>query len=350
MKVASTRNINPLGLLLLFQSLLIHVTAEECNVCKGTYDIPDEFEWKEVVDGKICREVGWEAMFADADDHKCLTDYNLFGYTFCGCEPPVTPPEDPCSLCMDGSAPPVSESPFDNEGFYTCGQIHEYLLNFPQNPDTCHSYHQQGIDKCGCPDMMPSESPSMMPSTSSKPSAAPIIAPDDDDDDDKKRNITVPAIGIGVGSTFVILLGGLFALRKKRNGRGLKRGLGATDMSNVEFIPTVQTHRSDKMGLESVEVFPEIYPYDDEEYGVPDTVPSDTLPTMQSLKKNNGIVRSMVGYDDSSSEEDFDSSSEEDEEDERRSEGSALPFDEDENHKNPMNVRRSPSVSNTIDF
>ena len=184
--------------------------------------------------------------------------------------------------------------------------------------------------------MMSSESPSMMPSASNKPSAAPFIA----FDDDVNPNRVAPAIGIGVGSAFVILVGGLFALKKNQRGRGLKRGLDASDMSKVEFIPTMQT-RSDKMGLESIEVFPENYPYDDEEDRVPDSVPSDTLPTMQSLKKNNVIVRSMVGYDDSSSEED--------EEDERRSEGS-LPFDEDEKHKHPMNVRRSPSVSNTINF
>lgn len=337
---ATTRNINPLGLLLFLQCVIIHVTAEECNVCKGTYDIPAEFEWKEIVGGKICREVGWEAMFINADDEKCLTDYNLVGYTFCGCEPPTQ--ASTCSLCMDGSAPLVSTSPFDNEGFYTCGQINNYLLNFPQNPDTCNSYHQQGIDKCGCPDMMTRNKPSAAPviespSTSNKPSAAPVIASDDDNDVNPR---VAPAIGIGVGSAFIILLGGLFALKKKQRGRGLKRGLDASDMSKVEFIPTVQT-RSDKMGLESIEVFPEIYPYDDEEDGVPDSVPSDTLPTMQSLKKNNGIVRSMVGYDDSSSEED--------EEDESFSDGS-LPFDEDEKHKHPMNVRRSPSVSNTIDF
>mmetsp|Transcript_15917 Transcript_15917/g.23846 ORF Transcript_15917/g.23846 Transcript_15917/m.23846 type:complete len:333 (-) Transcript_15917:147-1145(-) len=330
----ATININSLGLLLFLQCVIVHVTAEECNVCKGTYDIPAEFEWKEIVGGKICREVGWEAMFIDADDEKCLTDYNLVGYTHCGCEPPNQ--ASTCSLCMDGSAPLVSTSPFDNEGFYTCEQINDYLLNFPQSPDTCHSYHQQGIDKCGCPDMMSSESPSMMPSASNKPSAAPFIA----SDDDVNPNRVAPAIGIGVGSAFVILVGGLFALKKNQRGRGLKRGLDASDMSKVEFIPTMQT-RSDKMGLESIEVFPENYPYDDEEDRVPDSVPSDTLPTMQSLKKNNVIVRSMVGYDDSSSEED--------EEDERRSEGS-LPFDEDEKHKHPMNVRRSPSVSNTINF
>jgi len=131
------------------------VKSQECNLCLGGLDtIPDAYLMRPALDGKTCQILGFEAMYYNANDDNCLQHYHLVGYTVCGCEPPPSPPIRSCSLCMDGRAPPDLHSFFDDD-LRTCGYINRFLQLFPQNPEACHSFHLRGIEKCGCPNLLP---------------------------------------------------------------------------------------------------------------------------------------------------------------------------------------------------
>lgn len=187
-----------LGCFFLLQALS-PVKSQECNLCMGGLDtIPDAYLMRPALHGKTCQNLGFEAMYYNANDDNCLRHLHLVGYTICGCEPPPSPPIHSCSLCMDGRAPPDLHSFFDDD-LSTCGFIHRFLQLFPQNPETCHSFHLRGIEKCGCPDLLPrddsmfqsdstllfddptSSSPSTLRSptseTSDAPSSRPILLP-----------------------------------------------------------------------------------------------------------------------------------------------------------------------------
>ncbi len=146
---------------LLILSLVISITpssAGECTICVGTDDIPENYEWKKVLNGMSCRQFAWAALFKEDTDDVCLSRYNLIGYNLCGCDPPVA--KQNCHLCADGSEPTSDYTDVTIDGDFTCQDVHEYLQAFPQNDDTCRSFQAEGEAKCGCkPSSAPSSSP-----------------------------------------------------------------------------------------------------------------------------------------------------------------------------------------------
>lgn len=133
-----------------------------CSICVGSDEIENEYD---TVLQKTCRQLSYEALFSNSDDDICLTHYNLLGFTHCGCGPPPEKPDSNCGLCIDGSMPPLLNSPYDQEGVFTCGEVYDYLLHFPQSSDTCDSFQGAGINMCGCPDIHPSNQPSNFPTS-----------------------------------------------------------------------------------------------------------------------------------------------------------------------------------------
>lgn len=160
--------IKGLGIFFSLGRLITPASAGSCTVCVGTNDIPQAYEWKTVLNGFSCRQYAWAATFKDDTDDICLSHYNLIGYCLCGCSPPPSAKPN-CNLCMDGSEPPNADAFFDDDTVFTCGTVHNYLLAFEQNVDTCHLFQEIGIEKCGCPNISnsPSGSPTFTPAPTS---------------------------------------------------------------------------------------------------------------------------------------------------------------------------------------
>ncbi len=133
--------------------------SSSCTLCLQTPDIPKP-QHIATSDGKTCEQLSVEAQAYSLDDDRCLSHYQLLGYTECGCDLIMpddhSPPSNDqmCTLCHDGSIPSSSDSiTFDSDPntSTTCTQAIDYLHFYHQTSVSCNNFQYKGVVNCGCP-------------------------------------------------------------------------------------------------------------------------------------------------------------------------------------------------------
>ena len=141
-----------------------------CKMCQGevsesVLDIDDGKEYS-------CKGYAGHAMMHHESSAVCKEYYQLIGHAKCcmNDETPQISAEEECSLCVDGSL--LDEYKFNQFGVIalgdwdadvTCLAASSYVSSFESSSNSCSKYQELGVKNCGCPDLLPSHSPSMNP-------------------------------------------------------------------------------------------------------------------------------------------------------------------------------------------
>lgn len=135
------------------------------EVSESVLDIDDGKEYS-------CKGYAGHAMMHHESSAVCKEYYQLIGHAKCcmNDETPQISAEEECSLCVDGSL--LDEYKFNQFGVIalgdwdadvTCLAASSYVSSFESSSNSCSKYQELGVKNCGCPDLLPSHSPSMNP-------------------------------------------------------------------------------------------------------------------------------------------------------------------------------------------
>jgi len=161
---------------------------DECTICYDGSIIEQDFRSVDLANGYTCSNFEIAAGIIDETDERCQSYYHLIGMVKCGCPIPNDDPtgDELCNLCIDGSMP-NEDAVFDETrlgsyeaGVFTCGDAYHYLSHFEVDDNVCLRYQEQGVARCGCADLLPSDFPSSSPTDfpSSSPTRVDEKAPD----------------------------------------------------------------------------------------------------------------------------------------------------------------------------
>ena len=122
---------------------------QACTLCHGTNSIPHPNDI--ALPGKSkCLDVAMEALLSETSPDHCISYYQYIGYTKCGCDPPATTSGAGCSLCPNGGQVTLPDAQIDVVTGTTCSQAEDFLRIFDINHESCASFQEDALERCGC--------------------------------------------------------------------------------------------------------------------------------------------------------------------------------------------------------